>query len=126
LVKDIYQQYLQALDEGSLKKVLSLFDDNAVVVSPLYGEMSAKTFYQELFADTTRSKTNLLNIFDSVSKKSSVALHFHYSWTLRSGKVVEFDCVDIFELTPDKDKIIKLEIIYDTAPIRADFDDCQT
>ncbi|MBT8350530.1 MAG: nuclear transport factor 2 family protein [Deltaproteobacteria bacterium] len=121
MATDICRQYLDALNESSLEKVLSLFDPKAVVVSPLYGEMPATTFYKTLFADTNRSETKLLNIYHSVSKSSSVALHFHYMWTLRSGKTVEFDCVDIFEITSDKKKFSKLKIIYDTAPIRADF-----
>jgi len=126
LVKEICKQYLDALNEGSLEKVLSLFDPNAVVVSPLYGEMPATTFYKALFADTNRSETKLLNIFDSISGNSSVALYFHYIWTLNSGKIVEFDCVDVFEITSNKKKFTKLKIIYDTVPIRADFNACQT
>ncbi len=125
MAADICKQYLEALNESSLEKVLSLFDPKAVVVSPLYGEMPATTFYKALFADTNRSETKLLNIFHSIGGNSSVALHFHYIWTLKSGKTVEFDCVDIFEITPDKKKFTKLKIIYDTVPIRADFNASQ-
>jgi len=125
LVKEICKQYLDALNEGSLEKVLSLFDPNAVVVSPLYGEMPATTFFKVLFADTNRSETKLLNIFESISGNTSLALYFHYIWTLKSGKIIEFDCVDVFEITPDKKKFTKLKIIYDTVPIRADFNASQ-
>ena len=121
MATEICKQYLDALNEGSLEKVLSLFDPNAVVDSPLYGEIPATTFYTDLFADTNRSETNLLNIFDSIGGNSSVALHFHYTWTLKNGKIVDFECVDIFEITPDRKKFTKLKIIYDTAPVRADF-----
>ena len=121
MAREICKQYLDALNESSLEKVLSLFDPDAVVVSPLYGEMPATTFYKALFADTNRSETKLLNIYNSIGENSSVALHFHYIWTLKSGKIVEFDCVDIFEITPEHKKITKLKIIYDTAKIRADF-----
>jgi len=126
LAREICKQYLDALNESSLEKVLSLFDPDAVVVSPLYGEMPATTFYSALFADTNRSETKLLNIFESISGVSSLALHFHYIWTLKSGKIVEFDCVDVFQITPDKNKFTKLKIIYDTEPIRADFNATQT
>ena len=126
MATDICKQYLDALNESSLEKVLSLFDPDAVVVSPLYGEMPATTFYKALFADTNRSETKLLNIFESISGVSSLALHFHYIWTLKSGKIVEFDCIDVFQITPDKKKFTKLKIIYDTEPIRADFNATQT
>ena len=124
--KKLCKQYLDALNEGNLERILSLFDPDAVVVSPLYGEILATTFYTDLFADTNRSETKLLNIFDSVSGNSSVALHFHYSWTLKNGKVVDFECVDIIEIKPDTKKIIKLKIIYDTAPLRADFNESKS
>jgi len=122
MVSEICKQYLDGLNEGNLEKVLSLFDTDAVVDSSLYGEMPATTFYTDLFADTSRSETDLLNIFESVRGNSSVALHFHYSWTLNNGKLVEFECVDVLEITQDK-KITKLKIIYDTAPIRVDFNE---
>ena len=125
LVTEICKQYLDALNEGSIEKVLSLFVPNAVVVSPLYGTLPATTFYQDLFADTNRSDTKLLNIFHSISGNTSVALHFNYIWTLKSGKVVEFECVDVFEITADSKQFTKLTIIYDTAPIRADFNESQ-
>ena len=125
MATEICMRYLDALNEGSLEKVLSLFDTNAVVVSPLYGEMPATTFFKVLFADTNRSETKLLNIFESISGNTSLALYFHYIWTLKSGKIIEFDCVDVFEITPDKKKFTKLKIIYDTVPIRADFNASQ-
>lgn len=125
MVTELCKKYLDALNEGSIEKVLSLFDSNAVVVSPLYGTISATTFYQYLFADTNRSKTKLLNIFHSIDGNTSVALYFNYIWTLKSGKVVEFECVDIFEITADSKQFAKLTIIYDTAPIRADFNESQ-
>ncbi|MBN1276614.1 MAG: nuclear transport factor 2 family protein [Deltaproteobacteria bacterium] len=126
MVKEICRQYLDALNEGSLEKILSLFDQDAVVVSPLYGEMSAARFYKDLFADTSRSETRLLNIFHSVSGSSDMALHFYYLWTLKNGKAVEFECVDVFEISWDSNKIKRLKIIYDTAAIRADFHENQS
>ena len=124
--KELCKQYLDALNEGNLEKVLSLFAPDAVVVSPLYGEILATTFYNGLFADTNRSETKLLNIFDSSSGNSSLAIYFHYSWTLKNGKVVNFECVDIIEISSDTKKINKLKIIYDTAPLRADFNESKS
>jgi hypothetical protein len=82
-------------------------------------------FYQDLFAETNRSDTKLLNIFYSISENTSVALHFNYIWTLKSGKVVEFECVDVFKITADSKQFTKLTIIYDTAAIRTDFYESQ-
>jgi len=122
-IEDLCKDYLAALNEGSVEKVLSLFAPDAVVESPLYGIKPATSFYHELFADTTNSKTTLLHVFNNTSDNSSLALHFQYQWTLKSGKLVEFECVDVFEISPAGDKFTKLTIIYDTAPIRDDFNE---
>jgi hypothetical protein len=114
-------RYLDALNEGCLDKVLALFNADAMVVSPLYGTMPVAAFYTNLFADTNRSETTLLNIFRATRTDTSVALHFRYKWTLRNAKVVSFECVDVFETTADGNRFTKLTIIYDTAPIRTDF-----
>lgn len=121
--EQLCKTYLAALNEGDLDKVLSLFDPGATVVSPLYGTMPVEAFYRDLFADTSRSVTRLLNIFDKSGDGAAVALHFHYTWTLASGKVVAFECVDVFELTAARDRFAKLTILYDTAPLRADFNE---
>lgn len=117
---ELCNEYLSALNAGDLAKVLSLFDPKAMIVSPLYGLVEVESFYKELFEDTSRSKTTLLHVFQAEGSPS-IALHFLYSWTLKSGKVVEFECVDVFELTTDRKRFAKLTIIYDTAPIRIDF-----
>jgi hypothetical protein len=121
--EELCKCYLAALNEGSLAGVLSLFAPKATIVSPLYGVIEAENFYRDLFADTNRSVTKLLNVFLPSGNTPSVALHFHYTWTLKSRKIVQFECVDVFGLTADKQKFAKLTIIYDTAPIRADFED---
>jgi hypothetical protein len=114
-------RYHAALEAGNLQAVLALFDPEAVIVSPLYGTVEAGKFYARLFADTCRSVTKLLNIFYAGNDSPSVALHFHYSWKLQRGKTVEFECVDVFELSQDRTRFKKLTIIYDTHPLRADF-----
>lgn len=119
--KQLCTDYLQALNDGSLEKVRALFTETACVVSPLYGERPAFDFYADLFADTNRSVTTLLNVFDTSDTSRSVALHFQYDWTLADGKQVSFECVDVFELNQDADRFEKLTIIYDTAPLRQDF-----
>ncbi|SDF45916.1 nuclear transport factor 2 family protein [Limimaricola pyoseonensis] len=120
--EDLCRRYLDALNTSDLVGVRALFTPDAEIVSPLYGVRPAHDFYAELFADTTRSKTTLLNVFDSSAERQSVALHFHYVRTLASGKVVEFECVDVFDLAEDRQRFTRMTIIYDTAPLKADFE----
>lgn len=123
MIEKLCKEYLQALNDGNLNNILNLFTTDGVVISPLYGEMSANKFYTDLFKDTNQSDTRLLNIFISSMDDTSAALHFQYKWTLKSRKIVEFECVDVFEITEDKKQFKKLKIIYDTAPIRDDFNE---
>jgi hypothetical protein len=118
--RELCEQYLAALNAGSVERVLALFDADAFVVSPLYGRMLVAPFYRELFGDTNRSETTFVDLFESAA--GSVALQFHYRWTLKSGRVVEFDCVDVFAFNADRSRFASLTIIYDTAPLRSDFD----
>tara|TARA_Y100000296_G_C5143318_1_gene242316 strand:+ start:115 stop:354 length:240 start_codon:yes stop_codon:yes gene_type:complete len=60
---NIIEQYLKALEIGSYEEMMKLFTPDAIVHSPLYGEIKASKFYKDLFADTSESKITLLNIF---------------------------------------------------------------
>jgi hypothetical protein len=120
-VKDLCTSYLEGLDAGDLEAVLALFAPGAEVVSPLYGTMPARAFYAALFADTRASDTALLNLFDQSDTGGAVALHFRYGWTLADGTPVQFEVVDVIELTPARDAFARLTIIYNTAPLRADW-----
>lgn len=121
-IKDLCAAYLAALNSGDLDAVKSMFTPDGIVVSPLYGTGPADAFYEDLFADTNLSDTTLLNVYEPAEGAASVALHFRYVWTLSNGKVVSFECVDVFELSEDRQKFQKLTIIYDTAPLRGEFD----
>ena len=108
--KQLCIDYLKALNEGNLADVRALFSDNAKVVSPLYGVLDAFDFYADLFKDTNRSETSLLNVFDTSEMSKSVALHFRYEWTLADGKLVSFECVDVFELNDARDRFEPLRV----------------
>lgn len=120
VLEDLCTRYLARLDAGDLRGVCALFTADAVIVSPLYGTRPAFDFYARLFSDTIRSETTILHIFDCSTDNRAAALHFRYVWTLASGKVVSFECVDVFELADDHQHFARMTIIYDTAPVRAD------
>lgn len=115
--EEIIKQYLKYLEIACYETIMSLFTDEAIVQSPLYGLIPAKVFYRDLLNDTSSSKITLKDIFLSTMNENTSCACFEYIWTLKDGKKVTFEVVDIFEF--DKtNKIKQLTIIYDTYPIR--------
>lgn len=112
-----YLKYLEAADYDNL---ISLFAENAVVHSPLYGQMPAKQFYKDLFEDTAESHLTLLNIFQG-ENENTAAVHFQFDWILSDGTKAPFEVVDICKFSHDG-KIEELKIIYDSAKTRSAFD----
>jgi len=116
---NIIEQYLKALEVGSYEEMMKLFTPDAMVHSPLYGEIKASKFYKDLFADTSKSKITLLNIFKGKDDFIGAG-HFRYDWKMADGTPVSFECVDVFKFSEDN-LINELTIIYDTAGTRPAF-----
>jgi ketosteroid isomerase-like protein len=114
-------KYFEGLQSGDAQMLLSLFEEDAVVLSPLYGRLPAKKFYADLFKDTNESKITLLNTFKSFENEDTCSGHFRYDWTMKDGSVVTFECVDVFKVSPNN-KFQQLTIIYDTFGVRDTFD----
>ena len=121
-IEKTIKEYLKGLEISSVEKIIKLFSSDAVVHSPLYGEIQAKKFYQDLFKDTSKSKITLINIFVSQNNPQIAAGHFRYDWILKDGTPTSFECVDIFRFAEDG-KIKELTIIYDTSKIRTAHED---
>jgi hypothetical protein len=118
---DVIKAYFKGLESRSYEQIIQLFDKDAVVHSPLYGQIKADQFYKELFAVTSSSKINLENIFLSESNPNIAAAHFEYDWTLKDGAKAPFECIDVFKFSAEN-KIIELKIIYDTYQVREKFE----
>ena len=74
--KTLAHQYLKYLQEANLDKLLSLFTENAIVVSPVYGEMPARDFYIPPYLRILRNP--FLNSTASLKKKMDV-MHCYFS-----------------------------------------------
>ncbi|MFI0452190.1 nuclear transport factor 2 family protein [Actinomadura sp. 6N118] len=116
--EDRVAAYLEQLVAGDLDGVLSLFNGDAVIESPLYGQMTAADFYTGLFEDTERSEITPIDTFTSNTDPRRVAVRFRYDWTLANGSPTTFDCVDVIDFDDDW-KIARLTIVYDTHPLRS-------
>ena len=115
---ELIDEYLAPLEVGDAERVLVLFAPDRIVHSPLYGSVPARQFYPTLFADTAESKLTFRRVFRD--DREAVAFWFDFGWVLADGTPAPFTVVDIAELTEDG-LIADLPIIYDTSPIRGDF-----
>jgi hypothetical protein len=120
---DLVNAYLHALNTADADLAVSLFAEDAVVHSPLYGPQLAKDFYPALFADTSQAKLDLKSVMTGTdtSGATTVSFWFHFDWRLPSGAAAPFDVVDVATLGPD-DRIQSLHIIYDTVDVRPAFE----
>lgn len=115
--------YLHALNTADADLAVSLFTEDAVVHSPLYGPQLAKDFYPALFADTSQANLALKSVMTGAdtSGARTVSFWFHFDWRLPSGAAAPFDVVDVATLGPD-DRIQSLHIVYDTVDVRPAFE----
>jgi len=113
---EVSKQYIQFLAAADLTSLINLFSADGFVVSPIYGTLPAKEFYDMLAKDTTQSKLTIKGIFEEPSS-GNVALYFQYDWTLQHGRQVTFDVVDILTFD-EENRITTLKIIYDTVKAR--------
>ena len=120
-LKNTLYTYFKGLETGNTAMILEVFTENAMVHSPLYGDQLASVFYSKLFADTRQSDITLLNVFKSTENESSAAVHLKYHWVLKDGTPTHFECVDVFKFD-ETGKVADMTIIYDTAKLRAAFD----
>lgn len=120
-LKKIGLHYLKYLENNTIEALLGLFAAEAIVHSPIYGSKPAKEFYKILGSDTSNSSLTFINSFEN-NEMNSFALYFDYEWTLKNGKVVSFDVVDIIQCDT-KGKIVDLKIIYDTHLTRKEVDE---
>jgi hypothetical protein len=117
-VDDFRDRYLAALNTADVHGALSLFTNDAIVASPLYGHVPVAGYFQRLLTDSRKARAICQRSF--VSRDGALALHLTCHWTFATGKEVQFDRVDILDLFVDA-RAGRLTLIYDTAPFRSEF-----
>ena len=120
---ELVARYLAAVEAADVPGMLALFTPDAVVHSPLYGDVPAAEFYPQLFADTGAAELTLLGTMtgESVLGRPLLSFLFHFDWTLPTGTRAPFDVIDVAELADDG-RIASLRIIYDTVDVRPAFE----
>ena len=109
------EEYVVALQEGDLDRLLALFEPKAKIVSPLEGTKDPKTFYKHLLDVTQDSSIRLVQHF--IGGSGWAAAYLKYDWTLTDGTRTRFEVMDLFRFGDDG-RIKELKVFYDPARIR--------
>lgn len=111
----VVRRYLKAMERSDIEAVCRCFEPEGVIVSPVYGVVPVRPFYQRLFADTQYAEVDLYCLYSGIDQPELLAAHFGYVWLKTDGSRVETDLVDLFRFRVGGDLIARLAIIFDTA-----------
>lgn len=115
---NVLQTYMDALGRSDYIKIKSLFSPGGMVKSPFLGEMPAAQFFDRLSEASARNVITAIDIFVSDARKNHATAFFQYDWTVRDGTLITFKVMDLFTFEPAGDKVVHLDLIYDTHPVR--------
>jgi len=121
-IEKLCRSYVTSLESGDLEALLANFANDAMATSPIFGKQPARDFYSYVLREISDRSMVLRTIFIGASDSSRAAIHVSYTRTVGSGKPATIEGVDVFELTEDRGKFAAVTIIYDSAPVRSDFD----
>lgn len=121
-IEKLCRCYLSHVESGDLPSLLKLFTEDATATSPISGKQPVQDFYSYVMQVTSSRSMELKTIFVGTSSPSRAAIHMAYTRTVKASQPSTIECVDIFDLNEDFTKFTGITIIYDTAPVRSEFD----
>lgn len=121
--ENLCRRYLALMEGNDLSSLLALFTENATATSPISGSQPAHAFYRYVMEVTSDRSMALKTIFVGASNPARAAVHMTYTRSIKGQCPSTIECVDIFDLNADYSQFTGVTIIYDTAPVRAEFSD---
>ncbi|MCA8878989.1 MAG: nuclear transport factor 2 family protein [Rhodobacteraceae bacterium] len=115
--------YAAALERGDLDALLACFTEDAVAHSPIFGTLPAAEFYARVLRITGGRRMSVRTVFAGLSDPPRAAIHVRYTRRIEGRPAATIEGVDLFDLSPGLDRFAAVTIVYDTAPVRPDFDD---
>ena len=110
---DLIRRYLAFMAAGDLDGVVSCFCEDGVVVSPVYGTVPVRPFYEKLFADTIHAEVAVRAVYISQERQDRAIAHFGYKWERRGQPTLDTHLVDFFDLDLAQQCIARLRILFD-------------
>jgi hypothetical protein len=116
----VLETYMTALGNSDYPTIKGLFAPNALVKSPFLGEMPADAFFDRLADASDENTITPIDIYVSARQSHMATAYFQYDWRVRDGTVITFKVMDLFTFDPNSGRVTRLDLIYDTHPIRAE------
>ena len=111
-------RYMAALGASDYPAIVRLFVPEGRVRSPFLGDMPVGPFFERLSNASSRNVITPIDIFVSEAGRPHATAYFQYDWTVRDGTLITFKVMDLFTFEPEGDRVVHLDLIYDTHPIR--------
>lgn len=92
-----------------------------MTTSPISATQPDENLYPYVMRVTGCRSMVLRTIFAGASDWSRATVHVDYKRTVGYGEPSTIEVVDVFELTEDRSKFAAVTIIYDTVPVRTEF-----
>lgn len=115
---EVLHTYMEALGRSDYATIAGLFAPDGTVQSPFLGEMLAEPFFDRLSRASELNVITPIDVFLSEGNTARAVAYFQYDWTVRDGSLITFEVMDLFTFAPDSDRVTRLDLIYDTHPIR--------
>jgi len=117
-MREAVREYFAALEAGDVERIVTLFEPNGWVLSPLLGQMTAREFFPKVVEASSGTKLTIHDVLISAEDQPRAVGYFLYDWWLKDGSKVSFQGTDVFTFNPETGKISSMVILYDTHPIR--------
>jgi len=115
---DLTKLFIYEMENGSFETAKRLFAKKAVVIAS-GGTFTAIDFLKNFYTENAKVKVKLLNMFPQSLTGDASAVHLQLKEYKVNGIVLVFNCIGILQC--NRGKIEKLEIVFDTYPIRNKF-----
>lgn len=117
-MQEVLKEYLEAFEAGDVEHIISLFEPDGWVLSPLLGRLSVREFFPKVMAVSSNIRLTVHDILVSSKGRSRAVVYFQFEWVLKAGNEVSFECTNVFTFNPETGKLVSMVILYDTFPIR--------
>jgi hypothetical protein len=117
-IREHCARYQDAVSRKDWDAVEALFVRDAVIRTPLRGDVDVKDFHAFLFQHIKQGAARFPNVFEEKTNPSRISLQFSYTFLTNSTLLGGLDGVAVFEYDDNRQQFTGLRVEYDATVIR--------